>query len=199
MAVTINGTTGISTPGMSSTGDVTLAGSGVEVLNNSGRIVVGQSGSVIQVVSTEYTTVATMSTTGGFTNFSAISGHTVSITPTSTSSKIFIFYMSPLVINNESNNAIFLQLLRGATVVGAGSGGTPNVSAAFPSTFTAEYYTSGAMGHSTLFYLDSPATTSSTTYSIQVASRLSTTLYINSATNTNYRGMTRMYAVEIAG
>lgn len=69
MAVTINGTTGISTPGMSSTGDVTLAGSGVELLNNSGRIVVGQTGSVLKVqqfadsgVSTSSTTVISMQT-----------------------------------------------------------------------------------------------------------------------------------------
>lgn len=204
MTITINGSgtiTGATTmaSAVSMSGNVTLGGAAVKVLNNSGNPVVQQTGSVIQVVATEYTTVGTMATSGGFTTFSAISGHTVSITPTSSSSKVFIFYMAPLVQNNESNNAMFLQLLRGATVVGAGSGGTPNVTAAIANPYQSEYYVTGSMGHTILFYLDSPATTSSTTYSMQVATRVASTIYINSGANTSYRGMTRMYAIEIAG
>ena len=156
-------------------------------------------GSVVQVVATENTTTSTMGTSGGFTNFSSVSGHSVTITPSSASNKVFIFYMAPLTQNNEANNALFVQLLRGGTVVGAGSGGSPNVSAAVPNTYQSEYYVTGSMGHTILFYLDSPATTSATTYSIQVASRLSTTVYVNSAANTSYRGMTRMYAIEVKG
>ena len=63
MAVVINGSTGITTPGMSSTGDVTLAGSGVELLNNSGNPVVQQAGSVIQLVNYSTGAVATGTTT----------------------------------------------------------------------------------------------------------------------------------------
>jgi len=194
MALVLDGTTGIVSANIA---DGTISANDLA----SGAITSSAlpAGSVVQVVATENTTTSTMGTSGGFTNFSSVSGHSVTITPSSASNKIFIFYMAPLTQNNEGNNALFVQLLRGGTVVGAGSGGSPNVSAAVPNTYQSEYYVSGSMGHTILFYLDSPATTSATTYSIQVASRLSTTVYVNSSANTSYRGMTRMYAIEIKG
>jgi hypothetical protein len=64
MTITINGSgtiTGATTmaSATSFSADVTLGGSGVEILNNSGRVVVGQTGSVIQVANYQTGTLAT--------------------------------------------------------------------------------------------------------------------------------------------
>jgi hypothetical protein len=87
MAVTINGSTGISTPGMSSTGNVTLAGASVKVLNNSGNPVVPQTGSVLKVQQFADSGVATTST-------SVVSMQTArfSYTPASASSTLYFIH-----------------------------------------------------------------------------------------------------------
>ena len=166
MPVTINGTTGISTPGISSTAastfseDLTLAGASVEILNNSGRIVVRQSGSVIQVVST--TKTDTFSTTSA--TMIDVTGLSVSITPTSSSSKILIMLSMNLAGQNANAGAAY-QFVRGSTAICIGdlAGSRPQASGGIGYIADSNSFTtvSGT-------FLDSPATTSSTTYKIQV-------------------------------
>jgi hypothetical protein len=164
MTVTINGTTGISTPGISSTAassfsaDVTLAGAAVELLNNSGRIVVGQSGSVIQLVNgitpSTYTTASSSMTA---------TGYGLSITPTSTSSKILIL-LSGSMDSGTLNNQAILALYRATTGLGSGSSNS--------------VFSAGArmIGGLAVVFLDSPATTSATTYNIYFSAGSSSTI-----------------------
>ena len=113
-------------------------------------------GSVIQVVSATYSTATNIASTS-YTD----TGLTASITPTSASSKILVI-VNQSVYNQQNTNAarLFeLQLLRGATTImdkdfysyaGTGANG---------------YFETGLDG--TQIILDSPATTSSTTYKTQ--------------------------------
>jgi len=119
-------------------------------------------GSVLQVVSTTKTDTFS---TNSYNTWVDITGLSVSITPTSSSNKILIF----AAINyggTSQSTGVALRCVRGSTPIGssdtAGSrtsafGGTEEI---------------GPVGYYSQFgvpfiYLDSPATTSSTTYKIQ--------------------------------
>jgi hypothetical protein len=115
-----------------------------------------QSGSVLQVVQTVFSTNVEIKSTS-FTD----TGLTSSITPKFSTSKILVIVSQPTSFfeNGNAERTSYIQLLRGATVItdkqylsAAGVGG-------------------GAYLHLTLdgsiVYLDSPATTSSTTYKTQ--------------------------------
>ena len=119
------------------------------------------SGSVLQVVSTTKTDA--FSTTSG--SYVDVTGLSVTITPTSATSNVFVLFQ----INGSQNvgaGRASLKLLRGSTVINAGDaagsrtpalGGFSSSDQSIPSTPV-----SGS-------FLDSPATTSSTTYKIQLA------------------------------
>ena len=112
-------------------------------------------GSVLQVVSQNYgTQFASSSST--FTD----TGITVSITPTSATSKILILVTLSGVYKQTNNTGLIARLLRGATVLQKFVG-----NAGFTNTTTANH-----VGGVSFNYLDSPATTSSTTYKIEGAS-----------------------------
>jgi hypothetical protein len=124
------------------------------------------SGTVLQVVSNQTTTQsATTSTTYvDATNLNA------TITPKSSSSKILI--TASVGTGHAEGTGGFLRLLRGSTVIGA----DPQVW--FYTGSTGSLY-SGAQ--STFEYLDSPATTSSTTYKIQYRGENASGVSINRA------------------
>ena len=190
MAVTISGTSGITTPGMSSSGDITLAGSGVELLNNSGRIVVGQSGSVIQVVSSTLTTMVT-GTADVWTDVLS-----VSITPTSTSSKVLVMFSTNF---SASGNEVNAQVLRnGSSITGYTGGDVTN----YGWTMGSQYSATGWGGQSVASqYLDSPASTSALTYKLQAKQNV-VTLYVNRSSGTTVNdsqgGITTITVMEIA-
>lgn len=129
-------------------------------------------GSVLQVVSTVKTD--TFTTTSG--SYVDVTGLSVSITPTSATSKILVLFQ----INGSQEvgaGRTSFKLLRGSTVIDAGDvagsrtpalGGFSSIDQSVPSAPV-----SGS-------FLDSPATTSNTTYKIQVAMNAgSGTAYIN--------------------
>jgi hypothetical protein len=140
MALILNGDTGITFPVATATGSATQA----------------SAGRVLQVVEGSTSTVVSNATTS-FVD----TGLTASITPSSTSSKILVMFSqqaSSLRTATTGDMNLDLQLLRGATVLieyadyasylGAGS--------------------ASALGlQISATYLDSPATTSSTTYKLQ--------------------------------
>ena len=114
-------------------------------------------GSVIQVVNATYSTETTIISTS-YTN----TGLSASITPTSTSNKILVIVGQTIIASRTTGSEIgSVNLVRGSTEVmgisralgleaGNGSGGS--------------YTNFGTIGFS---YLDSPSTTSSTTYKTQ--------------------------------
>jgi hypothetical protein len=114
-------------------------------------------GKVLQVVEGKFTGYASL-TTSTFTD----SGVTVTITPSATSSKVLIFATLNGVLKNvgSASSGVKIQLLRGATAIGAAGDRT-----AFTNTSVM-----ANIGSVSINTLDSPATTSATTYKVQIAS-----------------------------
>ena len=108
---------------------------------------------VLQVVSAQYSTQFQNNT-----NTFADTGISLSITPQSTSSKVYVIATLPIMKTvNNTQNAVAMRLVRGSTSVK--STGLMN-------------YTDSALQLRTVFtdnYLDSPATASAVTYKYQIA------------------------------
>lgn len=105
---------------------------------------------VLQVVSAT-TTTSTSASIIAFVDTTL----TVTITPQSTTSKIFVMVNQSLFLDTAANSGTF-RLLRGATVL--------------QSQVSAVYSSAGSvLGNGSFMYLDSPATTSATTYKTQIA------------------------------
>ena len=155
------------------------------------------SGSVIQVASTTKTDTYTDSSASG--TLTTITGLTVSITPTSTSSKVLI----TATVNYGAvggNRAIF-ALTGGNTATayrGDAAGSRRQVASG------AQSIDANDVVPVTMRYMDSPATTSSITYGVQAADIAGGTLQINrSSTDTNGTNFARyastITVMEIAG
>jgi hypothetical protein len=125
-------------------------------------------GKVLQVVTATFTSGASTSSTSYVDT-----GLSCSITPSATSSKIIVFaYTGVNSVEGVADESISFQLLRGATAINTAqnhlfSSGTASRRA--PVTFT---------------LLDSPSTTSSTTYKVQFKSRLGNSVDFNANSDT---------------
>jgi hypothetical protein len=111
-------------------------------------------GKVLQVVNGQYSTQ-----TGNSTNTFADTGLTLSITPKFTTSKILVC-VTIAGLYKDNSTIIELKLLRSATAIS-------NMDMYAAITASAA---SNGVASSSLDYLDSPATTSSTTYKVQFRS-----------------------------
>ncbi len=154
MTTIIDGTAGVTFP--------VTAGSASAVQASSGR--------VLQVVSTTLTTAFSTTTTvtasGGLLTATgaAVTGLSASITPSSSSSKIFITVNIGGMNGTPAAAQAIVLLLRGSTVIGAGTG-----SGNRPGINTRGYSNDVNTAVSVSFsYLDSPSTTSSTTYQVNL-------------------------------
>jgi len=149
-------------------------------------------GKVLQVVQTTKNDT-TSSSSGSFTD---ISGMSVSITPSSTSSKILVFYSVTIGGQTGMNNG--LRLYRDSTSIAQGTGG-------ISSNFEYTHFTRTAGNDLPRAYsmtvLDSPSTTSATTYKLQWRCEVgSTTIYLNRRYDTgNIVTFSTITAMEIAG
>ncbi len=120
-------------------------------------------GSVLQVVSFNYSTDTSTTSNTVFSD----TGITATITPTSASSKILILISNPAYVTGSAvNSGGQFQLLRGATVIYGTSVNSLYINA------------TGATGLAVnsqqgINYLDSPNTTSATTYKLQQQSYFS--------------------------
>lgn len=110
---------------------------------------------VLQVVNATYA-VSTANATSTY----ADTGLTATITPSATSSKVLVFVSQAGCGKESSNTAVALRLMRGATAIA-----TFEAYGAFDNTVGINYV--GTCGTT---YLDSPATTSATTYKTQLQS-----------------------------
>jgi hypothetical protein len=115
-------------------------------------------GKVLQVVSaTTSTTTLSTSTTFSNTNLTA------SITPTASTSKVLIMLTVPEVYKSGVvNSSVGMQIARNGTAVNR-----------FATTTQSTSTTSDFFGTISAQYLDSPATTSSTTYTLQIRANIS--------------------------
>jgi len=163
------GTLTIAAPNTNTDYTLTLPTNTGTILTTSGTITASQlpAGSVLQVVSTfKNDTFSTASST-----FVDVTGLSVSITPTSASSKILIFVSLGNVV--DSADVAYAILLRGSTQIANSSGSDGVLGGGYSggSSSGESYY---GIRTISLTYLDSPSTTSSTTYKIQIRSNTGT-------------------------
>jgi hypothetical protein len=176
---------------------VLTAGSGISITDGGAgsTITINQAaGAVLQVVSTQ----VTATTTSTSTTFADISGLTVSITPSSSSNKILV--LIDLSISTDSANNASIRIDRGGSAVGSGVA----VGSRFAVGRQSYVNDSITMQNLTMLFLDSPATTSSTTYKVQWICNTAGTNYLNrSRTDTDAsnfaRGSSSITVMEIKG
>jgi hypothetical protein len=133
-------------------------------------------GCIVQVVSATKTDTFSSSVT----SMTDITGLSVSITPKSATSKILVSYQVCGGQDNTSvNQDVFIQLVRNSTPIGVGTtGGAQNASGTVANGITTN--ANLFVFRDALMFLDSPATTSATTYKLQGMSWNSgITWYIN--------------------
>jgi hypothetical protein len=146
-----------------------------------------KAGNVLQVVNAIKTDTSSTSST----SYSDISGLSVSITPTSSSSKILVLVN---VDGSNDNGGLAIQLVRNSTAIAVGtaaSGNQLNVT-------LANYYNNtdpNSHRSSGITFLDSPATTSATTYKLQFRIGTSGNGYVNRSSGTDNAAY-NMYAVS---
>jgi acyl-coenzyme A thioesterase PaaI-like protein len=134
-------------------------------------------GSVIQVVSANKTDTFSQSSTNTFTD---ITGLSVAITPTSASSKVLV----TVCVGGASMTAAGSQayrLVRGSTAIGVGTASGSRQAVSWRD-FNGNTDGNVAHGGYSFTFLDSPATTSSTTYKLQLIVQTGTG-YINRSPN----------------
>ena len=158
-------------------------------------------GSILQVVS------ATKSDTSSVTGYSwTDTGLSVSITPTSTNSKILV--LADMNIGGDNMFDVKLRLLRGSTAIGLGDavGSRPQVTRVVNS-HAASGYGQYHQIPTSIIYLDSPSTTSATTDKVQFATYDSGLAYMNKSHNNStdpnneYEGTPASFitVMEVAG
>jgi hypothetical protein len=159
-------------------------GSTKATLNSSGF---SYPGGVVQVVST--TKTDTFSTSS--TSYTDLTGLSVSITPTSATSKVLVFY----TVNGKQTTTPSMRLVRNSTAICIADswGGNQSTAGTFqggPDT----NQTTQIAGN----FLDSPATTSATTYKVQVITDSGTVYYNRSPSDYYTRYTSTITVMEIA-
>lgn len=146
-------------------------------------------GHIVQVVSTTKNDMFTTTST----SLTDVTGLSVSITPKSSNSKIFVTVDTGISSTGISTEVY--QIVRNGVNIGQGSGGSENW------TYVTNYSaigTQNAIMPLSMSFMDSPATTSTLTYKLQV--RLNTgTLAINRrALATDYATISTITVMEVA-
>ena len=120
-------------------------------------------GKVLQVVST--TKTSTFQTTSA--SMVSVTGFSAAITPSSTSNKIYVLVTCGSFINDNGNARALMQVLRGSTNITAGDAATGEEvgSAVCGRTNDGAHHQFPTV----ISILDSPSTTSATTYTVQVS------------------------------
>ena len=118
-------------------------------------------GAVLQVVSTPKTDTFSTSST----SFTDITGLSVNITPTSTSSKVLVFM--DCKIASANNVTAFVRIMRGSTVIYVGDDAGDRISATMGNSDDPSDQFAFQMSG---MFLDSPSTTSQVAYKIQISS-----------------------------
>ena len=145
-------------------------------------------GAILQVVQTFKNDSFSTSST----SYVDITGFSVTITPSSTSNKILL--LSFAGISTDGGSSVqYMNLLRGSTAIAQ-----PSSSTGFSSTATNYPYTTGNMVPWSYSFLDSPNTTSATTYKWQIKG-YTATQYINQRSTSDMPRTSTMIAMEVAG
>lgn len=152
-------------------------------------------GRVLQVVQSNSTSTSG-STYSGSTWQTVLSA---TITPSSTSSKVLI--LAQITVGNPGTGRIEggMRVIRGASTINIADASSSKTQASAVCWVDGNLYATNSTNY---VYLDSPATTSSTTYNLQFYSSESQTFYLNYASqNSEYTimGTTTIVLMEISG
>jgi hypothetical protein len=170
------GSSAVTRLGIGSTGQVLTVAAGVPSWATPAA---GGGGKVLQVVSTTKTDTFTSTST----SFTDITGLSVSITPSATTSKIMVFY-NVTGSGDVGVNTSSIRLVRGSTAINIGDAAgsrTPATNGIFEGETT-------AIGNASTNFLDAPATTSATTYKIQVRCNNGGNSFINRSESDSDQG-----------
>lgn len=153
-----------------------------------------KTGNIIQVQSATKTDVFTTTTAG----FNDIPNMSVSITPNSSSNKILLHYDA----NVGSNEIVYVRLLRGSTAIGVGDASGNTLQVTQGGIFRTSNDDKVAIFSGS--FLDTPSTTSATTYKLQLYLFSGTTAKVNAPKNNTDaaytgRGISTITAMEVAG
>jgi len=159
--------------------------------NGSGALSFAGAGKILQVVQTVKTDTTSFVSSNTNT-FVDISGMSVSITPTSSSNKILVFYTAN--VSQSTTATIHLRLIRGSTSIFQGDAAGNRLGSTQVWRPNSSQYNFD-IAPMTGMFLDSPATTSSTTYKLQgtLGVTYSATFYLNRSLaddNFDYSGRT---------
>lgn len=141
-------------------------------------------GIVLQVVSTTKTDTFTLAT--GSTTFTDVTGLSASITPSSASNKVLVFFS--INVSNDGASILQSRLMRDSTAIAIGDTRGSRQRATI-----GNYNGVGNSAHIQTMaqsFLDSPSTTSATTYKIQIATETAS-MYVNRNSrdaNASYEG-----------
>jgi hypothetical protein len=202
-----SGTVTLAAPAVSGTTTLTLPTTSGTVLTSASTILTSQlsgsiassslpAGSVLQVLQTVKTD--TYSAAPGSSTWADITGMSVSITPSSASNKVMVF----LSVHGTTANLSYVRLVRDSTAIGVGETSGSRISSTVGS-----FSNTGDNNRCYEFgtnFLDSPATTSSTTYKLQVLCETTNTFYLNRSiadqNNTaGFRPISQITVMEIKG
>ncbi len=153
-------------------------------------------GSVLQVVSSAKTD--TFSTTS--TSYTDITGLSVSITPTSSSSKILVMYQL-LTTADPANAGVMVRLVRNSTAIFVGDAASSRPQVTNGGASSLNNFCMLPLAGS---FLDSPASSSATTYKLQLFNSGGTTSFVNRTQNDrdtslyDGRGASSITVMEIA-
>jgi len=163
-----------------------------------GGIPAGASGGgIIQMITATSTTAETSTST----TYTDITGLTCTITPRSTSSKILIILS---VTGSNNGFGMMVRLLRSSTEIGVGVAVGSRTGVTLGNFYNTD---TNSTFNNTNHFLDSPATTSATTYKAQYRlgdAQQSNTVFINRTAgdaNASYtaRGISAITVMEISG
>jgi len=163
------------------------------VLDGTNSQIFGVPGMVLQVVSTTKTNLWSQSNASGYYD---ITGLSATITPTSTSSKIYVIVSVMYATNNTTYGTLAgLRLKRNSTIIGAGGDDFSSGVASTPAPDSQSSYATVP-----ITFLDSPSSTSAVTYQVQIAQRIggSVTLYVNGQMSGGNSGSSTITVMEIA-
>ena len=187
MSIVLQGSTSgsvtLQEPAVAGTTVLTLPTTSGTVLTSASSVASSQlpTGTVLQVVQAQKTD--TFSTSSS--SFVDITGLSVSITPTSASNKILVFFVVQIAPSNSGWFGTQAKLLRNSTdiAVGDASGSNPRVTI----DASTNVQNSVLILPFTMQWLDSPTTTSSVTYKLQLRNTQSQNTIVNKST---YSGST---------
>jgi len=126
-------------------------------------------GSIVQIVQTLKTDTFTTTSTSSVD----ITGFSVDITPSSSSNKVLI--MVSLAMGTDDANFTYARLLRGSTEIAQGDAASSRARPMFMVYNTNE----GTIETRSFNFLDSPGTTSATTYKMQLHCTTAGSAYVN--------------------